>query len=73
MVWTSRDVGVLRDFLNKKFFAKPFDYAFVAKVLRHCANQNTISEIIDNLVKQARGTAENAPGDQVFNIKELKC
>lgn len=71
MVWASRDVGVLRDFVNKKSLGKPFDYAFLKKVLDKDGNHSSVNEIVNNMIKISRGTPDNSPVDQVFEIKEL--
>ncbi len=71
MVWASRDVGILRDFVNKKSMGKPFDYAFLKKVLDKDNNHSSVSEIVNSLIKISRGTPDNSPADQVFEIKEL--
>ncbi len=69
--WTSRDVGVLRDFLNKKFMGKPVDYSYIRKILADTHSQLSIGAIVDNLIKVSRRTVENSPADQILDIKEL--
>ena len=69
--WSSKDVGILRDFINKKSLGKPFDYAFLKKALDENGHHGTMNKIIENLVKVSRGIPDNSPADQVYSIKGL--
>ena len=71
LMWTSRDVGVLRDFINKKFMGKPVDYSYLIKILSHTAHKLKIKDIVDEVIKVSRSTVENSPAEQILDIKEL--
>jgi len=70
--WKSSDVGKLRDYINKRSFGKPYDYAFLKKVSDRIDKQPTcMGDFIDLVIKIGRETVENSPADQVFSVEEI--
>ena len=71
LIWTSRDVGVLRDFVNKKFMGKPVDYDYIVRIMQNNGSQSCMNDIVDAIIKTSKRTVENSPADQILDIKEL--